>query len=55
MPEQFIKITAICSFEKYLISEEKSIATIKKYLYDIQCFVNFLADRQISKEEVIVY
>ena len=42
-------------FEQYMIEEEKSAATIEKYLRDIHCFCVFLADRPIGKEETIAY
>ncbi len=42
-------------FEQYMIEEEKSAATIEKYLRDIRCFCAFLADRPIGKEETIAY
>lgn len=46
---------AIQQFEKHLITEEKSAATIEKYRRDIHCFYAFLSDRPISKEETIAY
>lgn len=42
-------------FKRHLKAEEKSAATVEKYLRDIRCFCDFLADRQISKEETISY
>ncbi len=45
----------ISKFEQYLITEEKSAATIEKYRRDIRCFYAFLADRPISKEKTIAY
>ena len=42
-------------FEKHLIAEEKSLATIEKYLRDIRTFCSFLHDRPICKEETITY
>lgn len=38
-----------------MLTEEKSAATIEKYLRDIRCFAEFLAERAISKEETISY
>ncbi len=46
---------AIQRFERYLITEEKSAATIEKYQRDIRCFYKFLSDRDIRKEETIAY
>lgn len=45
----------ISAFERHLQREEKSAATIEKYLRDIRCFCDFLADRPISKEATIAY
>lgn len=42
-------------FKQYLIEEEKSAATIEKYLRDIRCFCDFLMDRPIGKGETIAY
>lgn len=48
-------IKEIQRFEQYLHTEEKSAATIEKYLRDIRCFCDFLTDKPISKEETISY
>lgn len=45
----------ICEFEKCLIAEEKSAATVDKYLRDIRSFYSYLGDRRISKEETVSY
>lgn len=42
-------------FEQHMIAEEKSAATIEKYLRDIRGFCSHLAGRRISKEETIAY
>ena len=46
-------IKEIQRFEQYLLTEEKSAATIEKYLRDIRGFCSHLAGRRISKEETI--
>lgn len=45
----------ILEFELYLKNEEKSNATIEKYLRDIRTFFKFMEDRSITKEETICY
>lgn len=45
----------ISAFEQYLREEEKSAATVEKYLRDIRCFFLFLGERRISKEETVAY
>lgn len=42
-------------FGQYLLTEEKSAATVEKYLRDVRSFAEFLADREVSKEETIAY
>lgn len=46
---------SILLFEQYLLSEEKSEATVEKYLRDIRTFAAYLADRPIDKAEIIGY
>ncbi len=45
----------ITEYEGYLIEEEKSRATIEKYLRDIRAFQGFLCGRTPEKREVIAY
>ncbi len=47
--------TRITDFENYLIEEEKSNATIEKYLRDVNAFSSYLYSRELSKSEVIAY
>lgn len=42
-------------FQRHLMLEEKSNATLEKYLRDAGAFCTFLADRPISKELVMAY
>ena len=46
---------AIENYKKHLINEEKSKDTIEKYIRDLTVFKNWLADREISKEELLAY
>lgn len=55
MSDQLNKTTALQDFERYLISEEKSEATVEKYLRDIRTFYVFLDNREISKNETVTY
>ncbi len=45
----------IAEFETYLIEEEKSMATIEKYLRDVKSFVSYLYRKELNKSEVISY
>ena len=42
-------------FEAFLKEEEKGKATIEKYLRDVRTFLQFLGERELSKEETIAY
>lgn len=42
-------------FEQHMIAEEKSAATMEKYLRDIRSFFAYLSDRQLCKEEMVAY
>ena len=42
-------------YEKCLRQEEKSQATLEKYMRDIRHFLAYLEDRTVSKEETIAY
>lgn len=46
---------AILRFEQHLKQEEKSEATIEKYLRDIQHFYGFLEGRPLCKAETVAY
>lgn len=46
---------SLLQFEQHLIQEEKSAATIEKYLRDIRAFYTFLDGRSICKAETIAY
>ncbi len=43
------------SFHQYLIREEKSTATVEKYLRDIRAFFAFIGEKDVTKEEVVEY
>ena len=45
----------LVSFRDYLIREEKSTATIEKYLRDVKGFLEYAAGRDVSKELTVCY
>ncbi len=45
----------IIDFENYLMEEEKSEATVEKYIRDIKAFADFLCESEPSKSELIRY
>ena len=50
-----IKRTEVEEFKKYLIMEEKSKITIKKYIHDIGCFLSYIGKNPVTKERIISY
>jgi len=50
-----ITVETIKQFKDYLISEEKSEATIEKYIRDINAFYIWICGREVNKSVVIEY
>ena len=50
-----ITIETIKQFKDYLISEEKSEATIEKYIRDINAFYVWICGREVNKSVVILF
>ena len=55
MKVKIINQEIIDRFQKYLIDEEKSDATVEKYIRDVAAFASFTKGRAIGKEKVIAY
>ena len=55
MEERIITQSQILSFEQYLIREEKSTATVEKYLRDVRAFVVYVGDKVVTKEIMLAY
>lgn len=55
MEGKFLKKEKLEQFKQYLLSEEKSAATVEKYCRDINAFYSFLNGREVSKELSIEY
>lgn len=55
MKGRFITTETLEQFKQYLIEEEKSAATVEKYLRDTTAFMVYLTEREITKELVIKY
>ena len=55
MEERKIAEAQIESFCQYLIREEKSAATVEKYLRDVRAFSAFIGEKTICKEAVMAY
>ena len=47
--------TAIKAFEEHLYSEERSKATVEKYLRDVGALFSFLGEREVTKGTILEY
>lgn len=50
-----ITIKMIYQYKDYLISEEKSKATVEKYIHDLLVFHEWLGERELTKTELLAY
>ena len=55
MKKRILEVTKIQAFELYLKDEERSAATVEKYMRDVRCFAEFVGASQISKQTVLEY
>lgn len=55
MNERKLTKQQILSFHQYLIQEEKSTATVEKYLRDVRTFTVYIGDSVVTKERVMNY
>lgn len=55
MEGRVITATMIAEFKEHLILEERSVATIQKYIRDVKAFTAYAQNSAISKEIVIAY
>ena len=53
--ENYISESTVQSFYQYLIREEKSTATVEKYLRDARAFLAYIGKKAITKEVVLSY
>ena len=45
----------IKNFRRYLIEEEKAAATVEKYIRDINVFADWLGEKELDRETVLIY
>ena len=55
MKGRFLTEDYISDFKEYLILEERSRATVEKYIRDVKAFAVYLSGNEITKETVIAY
>ncbi len=55
MNRRIITVEIIRDFRRFLVEEEKSTATIEKYMRDVRAFTSFISGEEITKDRVIAY
>ncbi|MBR2907532.1 MAG: tyrosine-type recombinase/integrase, partial [Clostridia bacterium] len=55
MKKRILEEGKLKEFEAHLREEERSEATVGKYLHDVRCFAAFVGDREIDKQSVMEY
>lgn len=55
MQKRFITTSIIAAYKEYLISEERSPATIEKYIRDVAAFAEYVQMSEITKDAVLAY
>lgn len=55
MEKRFITAKMIAEFKKHLILEERSAATVEKYVRDVKSFATYAKGNAFTKETVIAY
>jgi len=55
MAERILTQEQVRAFGLHLIREEKSAATVEKYLRDVRAFMGYAADTAVTKETVLAY
>lgn len=53
--KQTVTVKQIQAFEEYLCENEKSRATVEKYVRDIHTLLDYVGEREITKETVLAY
>ena len=55
MKERHLSGKKLHAFRQYLLQEEKSTATVEKYLRDARAFAVYVGKKPVTKETVVVY
>ena len=55
MRGRFLTEDIVSDFKEHLILEERSVATVEKYIRDVKAFAVYLSGNEITKETVIAY
>lgn len=55
MKKRKLETKKMQAFAQYLKDEERSSATVEKYMHDVRCFAAFVGNNEISKQTVLEY
>lgn len=55
MQKRFITTSILAAYKEYLISEERSPATVEKYIRDVAAFAEYVQISEITKDAVLAY
>ena len=55
MKEDFITRTMLEDFRNDLIDQERSAATVGKYMRDVQCFARYIEGKPLTRQAVLAY
>lgn len=55
MPERTVTQKYLAAFKEYLLREEKSAATVGKYLRDVRAFILYAEEKPLSKDLAVAY
>jgi len=55
MTQRILSSGLLVKFREYLTCEEKSKATVEKYLRDVRMFMRYLSGREVTKEMMVAY
>lgn len=55
MNNRMIDVQMLQKFERHLRMDERSAATVRKYLHDVRCFARYLENAAVCKQSVLDY
>ena len=55
MRKRILSSKKLKEFENYLREQERSAATVEKYMHDVRCFAAFVGQAEFSKQKVMEY
>lgn len=55
MKKRILTLKTLKQFKAFLIEQERSCATIEKYMHDMKCFADFVGLSEIDKQMVMAY